>query len=846
MCLCLCKLSAQVKPVIRLDTKMHTAPINCIAADNKGEIFITCSSDRTVKVWAKDGRLQKTIRVPISDAQKVFFGNREGVLNACDISPDGRFIVVGGFTGLYWNDTFSAYIYETYTGRLLQKIEGFEHIIQFIKISPDGKFIAIGANQDKIALYSAEDFRHITSLCFEDQNIYSVDISSESQLAVACYSDLKIYNLHSISSKPVFRKKMRKIKSISFNHNGKLLAIVKNKKVEVLDLKKNKSIYRFDEIEANKVCFSGREDNLFVVHHNNKDVYCIDGFTEEKMFLSMGYTPYKSSILSSGEQYEFQHINLHNTPNNICSDQNGGIFFTYNGASWLNKTYNTDTISPTGCHVPDYLSFLQGSGTLKENSSQKRLSISASDGNLYSFNLESKTVCSESDSLLIREQDLIKKNLKRQTKKKGSKIDTLYTLRYTQHINNLAEYEGLSVKISKDTRIFSPDNKTILIKQTQNTFKEDHKEFCFLNSDVLNIISSTNNNYILGSFSDGTIKWYSVAPFKEVLSLFFQSDGTWILWTPEGFYDCSPGGETLLTIQEGLGLKVIDRSISFEWEKYYKPTIINNILNSIYKWKNLDDQILSTNLTETRTRIDTLSFPKGNLNALLIGIGIYDDGSSLLPSSKNDVDRMLEIMEHQSGFYTNINRPTTLIDLEVTQQNVCDQLTRIEDVSQDNDLSVLYITGHGEKDKEGELFFPLLSSNDSLLLSSSTIAERIHKIKGTKLLIIDACYSGQIITDFTHRGYLSNNDIIILTSSHENKKSTDLYDQFKNSAFTHALVSAINGEVVNNDGIIYLKQLILYIEQTVQRNTFGEQQPQFFIPKQLADFKLFKTLENER
>ena len=57
---------------------------------------------------------------------------------------------------------------------------------------------------------------------------------------------------------------------------------------------------------------------------------------------------------------------------------------------------------------------------------------------------------------------------------------------------------------------------------------------------------------ILAAYGDGTIRWHRAADGEELLALFIhvpedpKADKRWVLWTPEGYYAASPGGEDLI------------------------------------------------------------------------------------------------------------------------------------------------------------------------------------------------------------------------------------------------------------------------------------------------------------
>ncbi|MDK9719431.1 MAG: caspase family protein, partial [Trichlorobacter sp.] len=56
-----------------------------------------------------------------------------------------------------------------------------------------------------------------------------------------------------------------------------------------------------------------------------------------------------------------------------------------------------------------------------------------------------------------------------------------------------------------------------------------------------------NGNVVVAGFGDGTIRWYRYSDGKELAAFFPHADKKrWVLWTPEGFFDHSPGGEELI------------------------------------------------------------------------------------------------------------------------------------------------------------------------------------------------------------------------------------------------------------------------------------------------------------
>jgi WD40 repeat protein len=58
---------------------------------------------------------------------------------------------------------------------------------------------------------------------------------------------------------------------------------------------------------------------------------------------------------------------------------------------------------------------------------------------------------------------------------------------------------------------------------------------------------SGNGRVAVAGFADGTIRWYRMEDGKELLAFFPHKDKKrWVIWTPKGYYDASPGGEDLI------------------------------------------------------------------------------------------------------------------------------------------------------------------------------------------------------------------------------------------------------------------------------------------------------------
>ena len=92
---------------------------------------------------------------------------------------------------------------------------------------------------------------------------------------------------------------------------------------------------------------------------------------------------------------------------------------------------------------------------------------------------------------------------------------------------------------------------------------------------------NTNGRLAVAALGDGTIRWYRVSDGKEVLAFFPHPDHKrWVLWTPSGYYDASPGGEDFIGWHVNNGRdQAADFFPSSRFRStYYRPDVIDRVL----------------------------------------------------------------------------------------------------------------------------------------------------------------------------------------------------------------------------------------------------------------------------
>ena len=170
------------KPMLRLGTDMHFTMINRISSDASGRVILTCSDDKTARLWdGKTGNLVRIFRVPVGTGH-------EGKLFACALSPDGRLAAVGGWTDYQFSRKHAIYLFNTSTGEITQRLSGMGNVIFDIEFYSDRVFATALGEKNGIRVFkkSGSQFTLYKKDTDYGGDSYNLAFDSRGQLASVC------------------------------------------------------------------------------------------------------------------------------------------------------------------------------------------------------------------------------------------------------------------------------------------------------------------------------------------------------------------------------------------------------------------------------------------------------------------------------------------------------------------------------------------------------------------------------------------------------------------------------------------------------------------------------------
>src|SRR5262245_21487456 len=130
------QLMGDVLPM--LDTGGHTLPIVGIAFTPDGRQLVSASDDKTIRVWElATGKTVRTIRG--ESAQGI-----EGKVYAMALSPEGKWLAVGGWTRTGPYNGFGVRLFDFGSGRLVARFETDNFLAFNLAFSPDSRYLILG------------------------------------------------------------------------------------------------------------------------------------------------------------------------------------------------------------------------------------------------------------------------------------------------------------------------------------------------------------------------------------------------------------------------------------------------------------------------------------------------------------------------------------------------------------------------------------------------------------------------------------------------------------------------------------------------------------------------------
>ena len=512
-------------PILRIETGMHGATINGIAVDKADRELVTVSDDKTVRVWSTvNGELVTTARGPIG-------AGPEGGLYAVALSPSGKTIAVGGYTGIAWDGSAEIYLFNRQDGKWLGRI-GLGDVpadaITHLAFSPDGRYLAVAANDAK-GLRIVDTAARSVAIADKDyaDAIEWVEFAPDGRLVTSSLDGaIRLYDTtlkrQAIYHLPGDRKPL----AATFNGDGSSIAIGLINAASVVVLS-GRDLTPSAEYSGN------RRGALSIAawSADGRSLYGAGTYgdaTGRKLIL-------KWQVGGSGPATEI--VAGDDTVTGLQALAEDSLVFSSAEPAWGLVSGDDRVALRHGRLQADFRDGYRGG-----------FGISA-DGAVVDFGFAQGGRQRARFDVLAGTLELTPKPRPDLTEPvTAASNEKLTDWRNSEEpkLNGVAlplspHEQARSAALLGDRLVLGTDFFLRSYRSGQLTWQTE------VPAPVWSVNVAADGRLAVAGLGDGTLRWFRLSDGAELLSLFAEPDGRhWVLWTPEGFFDHGTGGESLI------------------------------------------------------------------------------------------------------------------------------------------------------------------------------------------------------------------------------------------------------------------------------------------------------------
>jgi WD40 repeat protein len=926
-------------PILRLELGMHSSTGQQVGTDGQGRFIITCSLDKTARLWdASSGQLLRVYRVP-SEAD-----SSNGFLYACALSPDGSVAAMGG---LDWEA--SVYLFDRQSGQMIKRLSGLGNTVFSLQFTPDGEYLAaVLGGKSGCAVWSCRDW----SLVGTDENVgdscYRLDFVRRDgawTMATSSYdSKIRYYRLGDRLEKlleydcgtgahPL---------GLSFNPDGSLLAVGYKDppQVQVLSVSSKQMTLAYapdlsncSALSLSAVRFSSDGESLYA-----GGSWMAGGMAVLRMWGEGGKGPYHD-------------VKPGGTDSILCAQAMPGGGLLIGGADPFWSILDVSGKVKTSVDAP-IIAFWR-ENAFKLGPDARTISFNGKEGSssTWSFDTATRSLALKAPSSDLKLADT-----------KSLRIEN-WRNRYNPSL------DGKPLLLDKNevsrSLAIAPGSRQFVLGAAWSiySFNKDGKQLwkTGIPDMTWSINVSSDGRLVVAALGDGTLRWYRLTDGQELLTLYPNPDGKrWVLWTPSGYYDASPGGEDLIgwQINNGMDAAADFFPAAHFRGTYYRPDVINLVLATLDEGRALSSAnsesgrrqdsasilsrrppiILITSpdqegtfsaskftmryrlrtsadapVTSIRALVDgrpmegarglnvvaasdtdqsleldlpsrdcTVSLIAENKNGpseaasvrllwkgsaaaqeefvikpmlyvLSVGVSDYQKPEYRLTYAATDAHDFAALLNKGSPLYRGV-QSKVLTDAQANKVDILDSLEWIQKQTTSKDIAVIFFSGHGINDSNGNYYYlPVEADVDRLKATGvpfSDIKNTVSSIAGKVLFFIDTCHSGNLMAGRRAAGAerdivgvinelaSTENGAVVFASSTGSQYSYE-DPAWGNGAFTKALLEGLRGAAAyGQGGRVTVNMLDLYLSERVKQLTGGKQTPTTTKPPNVPDFPI--------
>lgn len=805
----------------------HTNTINDLVFSNDGKILASCSMDRTVRIW--DVQNGKEIRSLKGHSQPIY---------QVAISPDNDRIISAS-----WDHTLI--LWSLSSGKRIATLKDHEDKVHSVVFTPDNESIVSGGFDCTIRLWDGKTGKHKRVLAKQQSGVVGLSVSPDGRYVVTgCgYGREKtnyIFSLATGKKVTSFRKHGNNVLATAISPDGKYVATGggNNMEIYIWDINTGKIIKKMagagaviwnvgfaqdgKSIAYGKT-FDAKTANLFVRGPLEKSISLIDAVSLGKDTLR---TKRYLRAINRTEQWEIKNeepnpslklLHQNKMTLEIVRDQNTGYAhraatLTPDGKILISGGQNGriaayDLESKTFRH--EFIGHLTDVVSLALSQDGKTLVSGSADQTIRLWNVETGELLL---SFFIGSDDEWIAWIPEGFYSSSPNGDRYIGWHVNKGENRRADYYT-----ARQFRrfLYRPD--------VINNVLRLHSRIKALAEAKLHLDQITVNDLVERAPVDIQITSEKIKKNgKAYLTVTLGQNKT---TAPEKITIFVNGAQVIENSDRILKNCIPGQSLKYIIDLNDRKNLINVTVEN--KWA---ETSATTTITNPYWKESTL--PRHTLFVTAIGINTYPKLkiSSQLQSPNLDANAIIEVFKSMKGrLYENVETKI-LADTEnpITSKMIDSVLTNQAGKARANDVSLIFLAGHGITDNNGDYHFVAadtefssLKKNRMIIPGTSFDWKRLHKVldntMGRRILIVDTCEAGSVFSARQSDLRKLVKDVHDLNSIIYSGTSRQQYgiETRQGGVFTRALIDGINRKELYTNGVLMFSSLREFVDREV-------------------------------
>lgn len=571
-------LTAEEEPRLIIDPKGHSGMIEGLVFTPDGSELISVGLDKTIRVWDfETGKLQRTLRTFIGDAE-------DGKHFACSISPDGKWLAVGGWGSSENEDYGTISVIDLTHETLAALFRGHEDVVHSLSFSPDGRSLVSASSDNTARVWN-------TATLNENPSGNAVPVTLDSAVIGGHLN--KVYAARFIGSSD-------RVMTGSFDESVRFWERDGDRYIE-------------------RAVYGEHGSPITALEVSRDGEFAVSGDMEGKALLWNANKRSPVKVLDSELELMVGAISI--APNGkevvVSSESaNGGVtrvFALPSGEQIQEQKFHNNSVTASTWHPFEPIAVLAGSNN------HQIVAFDPASGEVASvFSGMGASVW----NVAVSESNISEIALGFIAPSPDNGVQAMFDLnaflvRGIEDVDDLSIFHnaiGIAADIElnfqslRELRVgdegiisfdeisndrmnvasLTGDGASVVIGSSYflkryikdgSDFKEE-TNYRGHEGGVRMVTPTMDGKYLLSGSLDQTVKIWNLETGDLLTSLFVAMDGEWVMWTPRGYFAASPDGGNYIGWHFNRGIEQMAEFISGEqlYDEFYRPDIVRKVI----------------------------------------------------------------------------------------------------------------------------------------------------------------------------------------------------------------------------------------------------------------------------